>query len=114
MGTADPHSRALRSAGQTATLPQLSASEISGDQIVRTSASAYVDLGSGGAYPITVEIECIQKARLIRTGIWLKALQRAFVYEKRCLYRAIVAPKSYRMPRSIIGTAVIWKFNHVL
>jgi len=77
-------------------------SKISGDQIVRAPASANVDLGSGGAYPITVGIERVQKARLIRTGIWLNAPQRAFVYEKRCLYRAIVSPKSHGMPRPVI------------
>jgi hypothetical protein len=82
--------------------PPLFASKISGDQIVRTPASAHVDLGSGGAYPITVGIEHAQKTRLIRMGIWLNAPQRAFVYEKRCLYRAIVSPKSHGMPRSII------------
>ena len=76
--------------------------KISGDQIVRTPASADVDPGSGGAYPITVGIERVQKTRLIRTGIWLNALQRAFVYEKRCLYRAIVSPKSHGMPRPVI------------
>jgi len=35
--------------------------KIGGDQIVRTPASANVDLGSGGAYPITVGIERLQK-----------------------------------------------------
>lgn len=77
-------------------------SKISGDQIVRTPASADVHSGSGGAYPITIGIERVQKTRLIRTGIWLNAPQRAFVYEKRCLYRAIVPPKSHGMPRSVI------------
>lgn len=77
-------------------------SKISGDQIVRPPASANVDPGSGGAYPITVGIERFQKTRLIRTGIRLNAPQRAFVYEERCLYRAIVSPKSHGMPRSII------------
>jgi hypothetical protein len=76
--------------------------KISGYQIVRTPASADVDPGSGGAYPITVGIERVQKTRLIRTGIWLNALQRAFVYEKRCLYRAIVSPKSHGLPRPVI------------
>lgn len=77
-------------------------SKISGDQIVRTPAAANVDLGSGGANPITVGIERLQKTRLIRTGIGLDAPQRAFVYEERCLYRAIVSPKSHGMPCSII------------
>jgi hypothetical protein len=77
-------------------------SKIFGDQIVRPPASANVDPGSGGAYPITVGIERVQKARLIRTGIWLNAPQRAFVYKKRCLYRAIVSPKSHGMPRPVI------------
>jgi hypothetical protein len=36
-------------------------SKISGDQIVRTPAAANVDLGSGGAYPITIGIERVQK-----------------------------------------------------
>jgi len=36
-------------------------SKVSGDQIVRTPAAANVDLGSGGAYRITVGIERVQK-----------------------------------------------------
>src|ERR1043166_1542447 len=63
-------------------------SKIGGDQIVRTPASANIDLGSGGTYQITVGIKRVQKARLIRTGIWLNAPQCAFVYEKRCFHRA--------------------------
>jgi hypothetical protein len=78
------------------------ASKISGDQIVRSPASANIDLGSGGTYQITVGIESVQKARFIRTSIWLNAPQCAFVYEKRCFYRAIVPPKSHGTPRSII------------
>jgi hypothetical protein len=76
--------------------------KISGDEIVRTPASADVDPGSSGAYPIAIGIERVQKPRFIGTGIWLNAPQRAFVYEKRCLYRAIVSPKSHGMPRSVI------------
>jgi hypothetical protein len=46
-------------------------SKISGNQIIRTPASANVDLGSGGTYQISVGIERAQKTRLIRAGIWL-------------------------------------------
>ena len=38
-------------------------SKIGGDQIVRTPASANIDLGSGGTYQITVGIKRVQKAR---------------------------------------------------
>jgi hypothetical protein len=77
-------------------------SKISGDQIIRSPAAANVNPGSSGTYQITIGIERVQKTRLIRTGIRLDPPQRAFVYEKRCLYRAIVSPKSHGMPRSII------------
>ncbi|SRR6266480_7976046 len=46
-------------------------SKISGNQIIRTPASANVDLGSGGAYQISVGIERAQKTRVIGAGIWL-------------------------------------------
>jgi hypothetical protein len=45
-------------------------SKISGNQIIRTSASANINLGRGGTYQITVGIERVQKARFIGAGIW--------------------------------------------
>jgi len=57
-------------------------SEIGGNQIIRTSASANIDPGGSGAYQITVGIERIQKARLIGARIRLNSLQGIFVYEK--------------------------------
>src|SRR5450631_1481135 len=77
-------------------------SEISGVQIIRTSASANIDLGCGGTYQITVGIERSQKTRLIEAGIWLNSHQCIFVYKKRCLYSAVVSPKSHGMPRWVI------------
>ena len=56
--------------------------EMSGNQIVRTSASADVDLRRGGAYQITVAIERTQKARLIGAGVRLNSSQRVFAYEE--------------------------------
>jgi hypothetical protein len=56
--------------------------EMSGNQIVRTSASADVDPRRGGAYQITVAIERAQKARLIGAGIRLNSSQGFFAYEK--------------------------------
>jgi hypothetical protein len=57
-------------------------SKISGDQVVRTSASANVNPSSGGTYQISVGVERVQKARLIGASIWLNSLQRVFIYEK--------------------------------
>jgi hypothetical protein len=54
-------------------------SKISGNQIVRTSAAANIDLGGCGTDQITVAIERIQKARLIGTGIRLNSPQRIFL-----------------------------------
>ena len=56
--------------------------EMSGNQIVRTSASADVDLRCGGAYQITVAIERTQKARLIGAGVRLNSSQGVFAYEE--------------------------------
>jgi hypothetical protein len=56
--------------------------EMSGSQVVRTSASADVNLRRGGAYQITVAIERTQKARLIGAGIRLNSSQGVFAYEK--------------------------------
>lgn len=87
-------------------------SKICGVQIVRAPATAAVDLGSGGTDQVTIGIKRVQKARFIVAGIWLKSLQRAFVYEKRRLDSAVVSPKSHGTPRAIIRTTVIWKLNH--
>jgi hypothetical protein len=57
-------------------------SKISGNQIIRTSASANINLGRGGTYQITVGIERVQKARFIGAGIWLNSPQCVFVYKK--------------------------------
>jgi hypothetical protein len=57
-------------------------SKISGDKIIGTSASADIDLGSGGTNQITIRIEGVQKTRLIEASIWLNSLQRIFVYKK--------------------------------
>jgi hypothetical protein len=56
--------------------------KISGNQIIRTSASADIDPRSGGTYQITVAIERIQKTRLIGARIRLNLSQCVFVYEK--------------------------------
>jgi hypothetical protein len=57
-------------------------SKISGDQVVRTPASADVDPGSGGTYQIAVGIERVQKTRLIGASIRLDSPQCVFVDEK--------------------------------
>jgi hypothetical protein len=62
-----PSFRTVRQSGPR--LRKRYSQKISGDQILRPPASAHVDLGGGGAYPITVGIERVQKTRLIRTGM---------------------------------------------
>jgi hypothetical protein len=74
-------------------------SKISRNQVIRTSASANIGSGRGGTYQITIGIERVQKTGRIGASIWLYSRQCFFVYEKRCLYSAIVSPKSHRMPR---------------
>ena len=59
-----------------------SISEISGNQIVRASASADIDLGCSSTYQITVGVERVQKARFIGAGIRLNASQCILVYKK--------------------------------
>ncbi len=85
---------------------------MSGNQIVRTSASADVDLRRGGAYQITVAIERTQKARLIGVGVRLNSFQGVFAYEERRFHSAIVPPKSYGAPGLVIRATVIRKINH--
>jgi hypothetical protein len=58
------------------------ASEISGNQIVRTPAPANIEPGSGGTYPITVGIERVQKTGFIWPGTWLNPRQCVFLYKK--------------------------------
>jgi hypothetical protein len=57
-------------------------SKICGDQIVRSPASADVNLRGCRAYHITVAIERVQETGLIGAGIWLNSLQCALVYEE--------------------------------
>src|ERR1700694_2042668 len=64
------------------TQPLAIVSKICGNQIIRTSASANIELSCGGTYQITVGIERVQKARLIGAGIWLKSPQSIFAYKK--------------------------------
>jgi hypothetical protein len=64
------------------TQPLAIVSKICGNQIIRTSASANIELSRGGTYQITVGIERVQKARLIGAGIWLNSPQSIFAYKK--------------------------------
>jgi len=89
-------------------------SEIMGDQVVRTPASANINLGGSSAYPVTVGIERVQEAGLVGAGIWLDVPERGLVYEEGCLHRAIISPKSHGMPGSVVGAAIIWERNHWL
>ena len=57
-------------------------SKIRGNQIVRSPASADIDLGCGGTDQVTVGIERVQQARFTGAGIRLNPPQCAFVYEK--------------------------------
>jgi hypothetical protein len=90
------------------------ASEIMGDQVVRTPASANINLGGSSAYPVTVGIERVQKTGLVGASIWLDVPQRGLVYEEGRLHRAVMSPKPYGMPRSVVGAAKVRKFNHWL
>lgn len=57
-------------------------SKISGNKIIRASASADIDPGRGGTYQITIAIEGIQEAQLIGARIWLNSPQCVFAYKK--------------------------------
>lgn len=85
---------------------------MSGNQIVRTSASADIDLRCGGAYQITVAIERTQKARFIGAGVRLNSSQGVFAYEECRFHGAVVSPKSHGAPGLVIRPAVIRKINH--
>lgn len=77
-------------------------SEIIGVQVVRTPASANINLGRRGAYQFAVGIEGVQKAGFIEAGIWLNAPQRGDVYEEGRLHRAIMPPEPDSMPRPVV------------
>jgi len=89
-------------------------SEIMGDQVVRTPASANINLGGSSAYHVTVGIERVQKTSLVGAGIWLDILQRGLVYEEGRFHRAVISPKSHSVPRTVVGAAVVRKLNHWL
>jgi hypothetical protein len=61
-----------------------------------------LELSCGSTYQITVGIECVQKPRFVRAGIRLNSLQCIFINKKRCLYCAIVSPKSHGSTRWVI------------
>ena len=90
------------------------ASEIMGDQVVRTPASANINLGGSSAYQVTVGIERVQKTGLVGASIWLDVPQRGLVYEEGRFHRAVIAPEPHGMPRSVVGAAKVRKFNHWL
>jgi hypothetical protein len=77
-------------------------SKIGGDQIIRTLASTNINPGCSGANQIPITIEDVQKTRLIEAGVWLNSLQRIFLYKERCLYCAVVSPKSHGTPRWVV------------
>lgn len=89
-------------------------SEIMGDQVIRTPASANINLGGRSAYQVTVGIERVQETGLVGAGIWLDVPQRGLVDEEGCLHRAVMSPKPHGMPRSVVGAAKVRKFNHWL
>jgi len=100
--SSDEHSHSLRNFADEAKPHTRNRSKIAGDQIVRAPGTANVHLGCGGAYQVPVEIEHVEKTRLIVTGIGLNSLQRTFIDEKRCLDSAIVSPESYGTPRAVV------------
>ena len=89
-------------------------SEIMGDQVVRTPASANINLGGSSAYPVTVGIERVQETGLVGADIWLDVPERGLVFEEGCLHCAIISPKPHGMPGSVVGAAIIWERNHRL
>ncbi len=89
-------------------------SEIMGDQVVRTPASANINLGRSSACPVTVGIERVQEAGLVGARIWLDVPERGLVYEEGCLHRAIISPKPHGMSGSVVGAAIIRERNHWL
>jgi hypothetical protein len=74
-------------------------SKIGGNQVIRTPASADIDLGCGSTYQVTIGIERVQKTPFVAQRIWLNSRQCIFIYVKRRLYCTIVTPKSYSAPR---------------
>jgi hypothetical protein len=55
-------------------------SEIGGNQIIRASAPANIEPGSGGTYQVTVGIEGVQESRFIGTDIRLNAPECICLY----------------------------------
>jgi hypothetical protein len=107
----DPHG--AKAGGVSRMREQRSCLEICRKQIVGAPAAADIHPGGGGAYAVAVGVERVQKTRFIGKNIRLKSLQRVFADEKRCLDRAVMSPEPYGTPRVVIGTAVIWKFDHL-
>jgi hypothetical protein len=76
--------------------------KVSRDEIVRSSASANINLGGGRTYFIAVRIKGAEKTQLIEADIELNLRQRVLIYKKRGFNRAIMPPESHGTPRSII------------
>ena len=82
-------------------------------EIVPATTSANINSGSRSADLFTVRVKSIQQTGLIQPDAGLDSRKRILAYKKCRLDRAIMTPKPHNAPRWIIGTAVVWKINHV-
>ena len=87
-------------------------SKVAEQQVIRTFVTAPIHFGCDCVDAFPVQIEGPEHTRLIEAHVGLNALQCVFVHEKRSLNRAIVSPKSNRVPGRIIEAALIWKTKH--
>ena len=83
--------------------------KISGDQVIRSLATAPINLRCDRINQFPVRIERAEKSNLVEPHVRFNSLQRIGIDEKRCLHRAVVPPKPHGTPRCIIKTAFIWK-----
>jgi len=86
-----------------------SSSKISGNQVVRSSTTALINLGCGRINQFGIRIERAEKSDLIEPQVRFNSLQRIGIDEKRCLHCVIVPPKPHGLPRCIVKAALIWK-----
>jgi hypothetical protein len=87
--------------------------EVRRTEIVPSPASANINSSGRSADLFTVRVKSIQQTGLIQPDVGLDSRKRVLAYKKFRLDRAIVPPKSHNTPRGVIGTAVVWKINHV-
>src|SRR5690242_3375479 len=84
-------------------------SKIGSNQVIRSFAMAPINLSRSCINQFSVQIEGVEKPRLVGSHIGFDPLQCIISHKKGRFHRAVVAPKAHGAARRIIEAALIWE-----